>query len=142
MRVEVRHIRDIGRRTESVRAIMRYVDRSEQAIDHIDREIGRRLARVGFKAEGIAKRRTRVVTGNARRSVHTVVVGPGGERIDGGGSDENGRPVPDYPATGRHTAYVGSNCGYYKFLELKDGSLAGALAEAAGSLEQEFRGIA
>lgn len=120
---------------------MRYVDRSERALEEIDREIGRRLFRVGVRAEARAKRKTRVDTGNARRSVHTVVVDPSGRRIDGAASDQNGNPTPDYPATGNYTAFVGSNCGYYKFLELMDAMLAGALAEVRGDLEAEMRGM-
>ena len=120
---------------------MRYVDKSAQALDHIDREIGKRLARVGFGAEAKAKRRTRVKTGNARRSLHTIVVDPGGRRIDGEETDENGNGIPSYPATGNYTAFVGSNCGYYKFLELLDAALAGALSEVRSDIEREFRGM-
>jgi hypothetical protein len=71
--------------------------------------------------------------------VHTVVVDPSGRRIDGGGADENGNAPPDYPATGNYTAFVGSNCGYFKYLEMLDAMLAGALAEVRGDLEAEFR---
>lgn len=120
---------------------MRYVDKSEQALDHIDRQIAQRLARVGFAAEAKAKRRTRVLTGNARRSVHTIVVDPTGNRIDGADSDQNGTATPQYPSTGSYTAFVGSNCGYYKFLELLDAALAGALSETRADIEREFRGM-
>lgn len=120
---------------------MRYVDKSEQALDEIERKLVPRLARVGFAAEGRAKRGTPVLTGNARRSLHTVVIGEDGRRLDGPPSDENGNHVPDYPANGTIRVIVGSNCGYYKFIEFRRGALAGALAETRAYAMNQLNGM-
>lgn len=126
---------------------MRYISHWPSAEKQVRGEIVRRMMRVGFGAEGRAKQKTRVLTGNARRSLHTMVIDEGGNRMDGPAADENGRAVPSYPATGYLTTIVGSNCGYYKYLEIGangragDAALASALAGVAGDVQREFRGI-
>lgn len=126
---------------------MRYVSYWQQSEKALRGELVRRMMRVGFGAEGRAKAKTRVLTGNARRSLHTIVIDEGGNRIDGVSADENGRGVPSYPATGFLAAIVGSNCGYYKYLEIGangragDAALAGALAGVPADVQREFRGI-
>lgn len=126
---------------------MRYVSRWPGAEKTIRATLVQRMARVGFGAEGRAKAKTRVKTGNARRSLHTVVIDERGTRLDGPSADENGRGIPEYPATGHLCVIVGSNCGYYKWLEIGargragDAALAGALAGVDADVLREFRGL-
>lgn len=126
---------------------MRYVSKWSQAEKSILAAIVPRAARVGFAAEARAKRGTKVLTGNARRSLHTVVVDENGTRLDGPATDENGRALPSYPATGRLSVFVGSNCGYYKWLEIGSrgragsGALGAALAGVGTDIAREFRGM-
>jgi hypothetical protein len=77
----------------------------------------------GFALEAAGKRNAPVrgghrsfapggpVGGNLRRSIHTAVY-LRGRRI-AGGSDENGRSIPDYPASDAPVVIVvGTNCDY------------------------------
>lgn len=126
---------------------MRYVSHRDAAEKEIRAELVRRMMRVGFGAEGRAKTRTPVLTGNARRSLHTIVQDEHGNRMDGPGADENGQGVPTYPGTGHLSAIVGSNCGYYKYIEIGargragKAPLAGALVGVPGDVAREFRGL-
>lgn len=126
---------------------MRYVNKWPTAAKQLENTLVQRLARVGFAVEGRAKRGTRVLTGNARRSLHTVVIDEQGNRMDGAITDSNGNATPSYPATGRMTVIVGSNCGYYKWLEIGsrgragDAALASALAGAGADIAREFAGM-
>jgi HK97 gp10 family phage protein len=74
------------------------------------------LLNVGLAVEAAAKRRSPVLTGNLRRSVHTAAFSEG-KRIYGA-TDENGHPIPDYVAPKGAITIVGTNCGYGVFQEL------------------------
>ena len=88
-----------------------------EAEEALRREVFRRLARVGFAGERAQKVATPVRSGTARRSVHVVVVDERGRRVDGDATDDNGSATPQYPATGRPTTYLGTNCGYYRHMK-------------------------
>lgn len=106
---------------------MRYVSHRPQVEQQVRRQVVQAVERAGRAGEAETRARTPVETGYAARSVHLVVVDEAGQRIAGDRDDGNGNPTPDYPATGRITAYLGSNTayrdrrrgrGYYKWLEI------------------------
>ena len=75
------------------------------------------LLNLGFAIEADAKARVPVLTGNLRRSIHTAGFRKGARFY--GGTDDNGKPVPDYAGGGRQTmVVVGTNAGYGVFVEL------------------------
>lgn len=96
----------------------RYVSHRKQVEQKIRSGVVTALYRTGFRVEGRAKKNTPVLSGNLKRSEHTVVVDEQGRVLRGGGADENGNAVPQYPATGHLTAYVGTNTGYGKWVEI------------------------
>lgn len=75
------------------------------------------LLNLGLAIEADAKQRCPYRTGNLRRSIHTAGFRKG-QRFYGG-TDDNGKPVPDYAVPGNQTVVVvGTNAGYGVYVEL------------------------
>ena len=56
-----------------------------------------------------------LVGGTLRRSIHTAVFQDG--VLLAGGQDENGKGIPNYPTGPGVVGYVGTNCGYGRYVE-------------------------
>jgi hypothetical protein len=120
---------------------MKYVSRKDTAIRGIKDAVVRRAYRVAFAGERVAKQHTRVLTGNARRSAHGLVLDESGSVVGGKESDENGRKVPGYSGNGRIQIVVGYNCNYSIHLERLDGMLAAALIAMTNEARTAFQRV-
>lgn len=120
---------------------MKYVSHQDAAIKGIRDAVIRKAYGVGFAGLRVTVQRTRVKTGNARRSAHVVVLDEGGSVVGGGGADENGRQVPSYQGNGKIQIVVGFNCNYSIHLERLDGMLAAGLVEMSAAAKERFKGI-
>jgi len=69
----------------------------------------------GYEVERSAKRNVHVITGNLRRSIHTVCYLHGESIVKG--QDENGNATPDYGSHKDVQVYVGTNTGYGAYEE-------------------------
>lgn len=84
----------------------------------LERALAFGLLNAGLAIEADAKQNCPYRTGNLRRSIHTAAYHRG-RRIYGG-TDENGKTIPDSPQGPQSSASVtvGTNTGYGVFVEL------------------------
>jgi len=120
--------------------VSRVTDRRQEAITEITHAVTDALDAAILESVIFLKSRTPTRTGTARRSQHGVVMDAAGNVLRSPGSDENGNALPSYPGTGKLTGIVGSNCGYYRWVDqgARGRTGTGALAQTLTELEQRW----
>lgn len=118
----------------------RVTSRAPQAVAMVRAAVIDALYQTAQDGAAFLKTRTPVRTGTAQRSQHGLVLDESGTPARTPGTDENGKTLPTYAGTGKLTAIVGSNCGYYRWVDqgARGRTGSGALAQTLTEMEQRW----